>query len=723
MTLAPTVVFVHNRPRHTIKTLTALEHNDLARESELFIFSDGPRTPNDRSKVAEVRKIIRAGYQFKNISIVENTTNRGLSGSIISGVREVVEEYGRVIVLEDDLVTSPHFLRFMNQALDFYQSKCQVFSISGFNLPRSVMKIPVDYNADVYFNPRSSSWGWATWKDRWQLADWEVEQYERFLTDRNMQKGFNRGGDDLTSMLVDQMEGRVDSWSIRWSFSHFTNHAVAVYPVISYVDNIGRDGSGTHRFSNKYLRNDLSEAKSDVRFIEENDVNPGLIEAFRKIYEKTPLDKMREQFKIGFANKTYRCGKLRTLLVNKRDISGGAARAANRLHHGLLNIGVHSQMLVNEKDGAEDNVLRRQGAWPPTFSNVNTRIDRAPLRLYPGRSVLPWSLNWFPNGIHRQINRINPDIVHLHWIGRGQIQIAELSKIHCPIVWTLHDMWAFTGGCHYDGECGKYKVSCGNCPQLQSSFKYDLSRCIWKAKRHYWKDLNLTIVTPSNWLAQCARASSLFGGVRVETIPNGLDLDVYKPKNKQRAREMFGFPIDRHLILFGAMDATSDDRKGFEYLSAALKSVAPQLKDKAELVVFGDSEPKKPPDFGMKANYIGRVDDDFSLRTLYSCADVTLAPSIQDNLPNVVAESLACGTPVLGFAVGGIPDMIKHQQNGYLAEPFLVDDFCDGIIWCLGDKKRHHGLCVEARAGAAKNYEIQSISERYRSLYKSILGR
>lgn len=302
------------------------------------------------------------------------------------------------------------------------------------------------------------------------------------------------------------------------------------------------------------------------------------------------------------------------------------------------------------------------------------------------------------------------------------MSFGEISKLDCPVVWTLHDMWAFTGGCCYAGDCKAYFRSCGSCPQLNSGSGRDISYQIWNRKLRHLKKINLTVVSPSRWLAECAKLSFLFRDVRVEVIPNGLDLTQFKPIDKKIAREILGLPLNRKFILFGAMNAASDSRKGFQNLQPALQQLAVNKDtEKAELIVFGSSQPADPPDFGLQTRYLGRLHDDVSLALLYSAADVFVAPSIQENLANTVMEALACGTPCVAFDIGGMPDMIEHRLNGYLARPFEPSDLAAGIAWVLSDDSRCSALARRAREKAEAEFEIQSVAGRYAKLYGELL--
>lgn len=288
--LAPLALFVYNRPWHTQQTLEALQKNDLADKSELFIYSDAPKNEQAVENVARVREYIQTIDGFKRVRIIEREKNWGLANSIIDGVTKTVDEYGRVIVLEDDLVTSPYFLRYMNEGLEFYHDDHEIMSISGYNLPSSRMKFPKNFSNDVYLNYRNSSWGWATWADRWSLVDWDIKDFHQLMDDPGKQILFNRGGDDLTSMLKSQMEGKIHSWSIRFSYAHFKQGMYSVCPRYSYVINIGHDGTGIHCVKTDiFNEDDLSYAKRTCNFVKNIQLDEDVMFEFRKFYSKKHL--------------------------------------------------------------------------------------------------------------------------------------------------------------------------------------------------------------------------------------------------------------------------------------------------------------------------------------------------------------------------------------------------------------------------------------------------
>ena len=406
------------------------------------------------------------------------------------------------------------------------------------------------------------------------------------------------------------------------------------------------------------------------------------------------------------------------------DNQGGAARAAYRLHQGLNQIDVESWILCQSKFSQDPKAIgaKTSSGIEQAKTGLRLTLDQLPLKRYKGKSKQLFSPHWLPSDIDARVERLNPDLLNLHWISAGYLNIKDLAKFKQPLVWTLHDMWSFTGGCHYNEDCDKYTAECGACPILGSNKEADLSRQIWQRKHKLWQDLNLTIVTPSRWLGDCAKASSLFGDRRVEVIPYGLDLQTYRPIDRATARKLLKLPQDKQLVLFLSLNATSDRRKGFQLLQPALQQLSQSgWQDKLELMVVGASKPENPPELGFKAHYLGIMKDDLTLALAYSAADVFVAPSIQDNLPNTVLEAIACGTPCVAFKIGGMPDMIEHQSNGYLASPFETEDLAQGISWVLEDSDRLQHLSTSARSKAEQEFALEIQARRYQTLHREIL--
>jgi glycosyltransferase involved in cell wall biosynthesis len=410
-------------------------------------------------------------------------------------------------------------------------------------------------------------------------------------------------------------------------------------------------------------------------------------------------------------------------ILSTYDLANGSGRAAYRLHQGLCQLGLESHLCVQEKTSPDIRVTAPNISLVQGIAKAKISLDALPLKLYKQRQGGLFSLQWLPDRMAVQLARMNLDLINLHWINGAYIQIETLAKFRKPLVWTLHDMWAFTGGCHYNQNCDRYLASCGSCPQLGSQSDWDLSRWVWQRKAKAWKHLDLTVVALSSWLAKAASSSSLFRDVRVELIPNGIDTQIYRPLPKQVARELLGLPQDKQLVLFGALKATGDPRKGFHLLQPALKSLSQSVwQDRFELVIFGATRPEQPPEFGFPTHYLGTFSDDLSLVLIYSAADVFVAPSTQENLANTVMEATACGTPCVAFNIGGMPDMIEHQCNGYLAQPYNIEDLAQGIAWVLESATRYQKLCDRSRQKVEQEFTRDLQAQRYAALFAEVVN-
>ncbi|MBK3518010.1 glycosyltransferase family 4 protein [Carboxylicivirga marina] len=410
---------------------------------------------------------------------------------------------------------------------------------------------------------------------------------------------------------------------------------------------------------------------------------------------------------------------MKVLIVNLSDIEGGAARAAYRLHQSLLGEGVDSQMLVINKRTTDYTVLSSNTKSSKLLDAVRPSIEQLPVKFYKNKSKTTFSNSCIgKRNLFKIINEINPDIVHLHWICGGMIRIEDFKKIKAPIVWSLHDMWAFTGGCHYNEDCNRYQVGCGECKVLHSRHASDLSSRVWKRKNRTYNRVNsLTIVGLSSWLNDCSKNSFLLKGKKHYNLPNPINTNLYRPFDKSQARDLWRLPKDKKLVLFGAMGATSDPRKGYVLLKEALAEIK---HNDVELIVFGSSKPKDSQNLGFKTHYLGHIHDDVSLVTLYSCVDVMVVPSVQENLSNAIMESLACGTPVVGFNIGGNSDMIEHKLNGYLAPAFDITELSRGIDWVINNNSKNE-ISEYARTKVVTCFDSEKVGKRYLSLYKEIL--
>jgi len=731
----PVALFAYKRPEHTKATLSALGQNTLASATDLVIYCDGPKKEEDRLAVEAVRRLARQVSGFASVRIIERERNVGLANSITTGVTDILRTHASIIVVEDDLVTSPHFLEYMNAALIHYKNDPKAFSIGGYNFPTKTMPIPSDYPWDTYASFRCCSWGWATWADRWKQVNWDMDYYSALMRDPAAQEAFNRGGPDMTELLRLQHEGRIDSWAIRFCYAHHASNTHCIYPVKTLIKNIGLDNTGSHcRVDPRRDHKRLDETWMPRSFCPADYIDPRIATRFHQAFSPpepsspaVAIRKARSQAARLYNKTRYLAAKIKNrlnppvrdvdiLVFNTSHKTGGAARAAFRIFSGIRSRYHSAHYLTLTKEDRDSNVT---GHLRTSTMGILTQwlagLDRIPLLLYPKRRRVTFSPAFWSNPLRTPLNRFRPRLLHLHWVGAGLLRVEELARLRCPVLWTLHDTWAFTGGCHYTQDCEGYKKQCGYCPQLNSQRKNDYSHGLMRRKAKIFGNLDMTVVTPSFWLAEMAKQSSLFAGKRVEVIPNGLDTDVFRPVDHQAARQYFSLPQDRAVILFGAQWLT-DPRKGGDLLCDALK----RFDQPCTLLLFGEGILPLENSAHITVRRLGNLADDMSLAMVYSAADVFVCPSREDNLPNTVAEALACGTPCAAFAVNGLPDMIEHQRNGWLSRPFDTNDLAEGIRW-LTRHPQQDQLRRAAREKAVSEYSLTVMGDRYMALYEDVL--
>lgn len=404
---------------------------------------------------------------------------------------------------------------------------------------------------------------------------------------------------------------------------------------------------------------------------------------------------------------------------------GGAAKASLALHRAMLALGVDATLAVYRRISSDVSVI---GLTPTRFAFLEFKfIPRflSAIHYLIYRPLETWSFGVFGSRSIIQHKKVNEaDIISLSWVAwfLDIKAIGRLLEQGKPVVWTCYDMWAFTGGCHYSGECDRYISSCGSCPQLGKVSSRDISSWQWEKKNQLWDISRLTIVCPSKWLAECVQKSSLLGKVgRIEVIPTGVDESIFSPMSKSEARKLLGFPLERKLILFIASRGFENERKGgrlleksLHFLHAIYEGVLP------EVVILGHRQGNSSlhKKFTIHSK---QFSDDMSLSRLYSACDVLVAPSTADTLPLTVLQAMACGTPCVAYDVGGMGDVIEHQNNGYLAEPFDVEDFAKGIDFVLADAERYDLLAANGlntiHAGFTSTYE----AGQYLKLYEELL--
>ncbi|HLP97564.1 MAG TPA: glycosyltransferase [Sideroxyarcus sp.] len=415
---------------------------------------------------------------------------------------------------------------------------------------------------------------------------------------------------------------------------------------------------------------------------------------------------------------------LQILTLNWSDIDGGAARASHRVASQLVELGVPLRMRVMRKFGNDPWVTGAEGLLEQIWARVLTRAERGVVRLSGVKDKgLTWSFNSLPNFMFPQSMYEAASVVHVNWIGKGTLPLSSIPKIKKPLVWTLHDSWAFTGGCHIPYECRRFENSCGNCPQLRSPAVNDASHRHWLKKAEYLAKTSSHFIAPSNWMAGQARASSLLGNAPISVIPNGLDTNVFRRSDKSRVREALELPQEKRLILFGAMYADTDQNKGLKFLLEALKILQGKdasFAEKYELVVFGLCNPASLKNLPIPVTMLGIISDDHKLAQIYSAADVTVVPSKMESFGQVALESLSCGTPVVAFATTGLTDIVKHLENGYLAEKFDTYDLANGILLMSEPNDFTRSLSLRARDWVLDKFDIKVTAGQYLALFESL---
>lgn len=415
-------------------------------------------------------------------------------------------------------------------------------------------------------------------------------------------------------------------------------------------------------------------------------------------------------------------GIMKIVLINTSEQTGGAAVACRRLMTALRKAGGEVKMLVGGKCSSDPDVVQVK---------VNSWISR--LRFLWERLVI-----WINNGFSRKnlfavsladtgvdISKHDlvrsADVIHLHWINNGFLSLDDVRRLLAlgkPVVWTLHDMWMLTGICHCARDCGYFKEECRCCPLLRFPGRHDLSHRVWRKKKKLLDRSGIHFVTCSQWLLEESFQSHLLQSQRLVAIPNPIDTGIFRPEDKQRCRRTWGLPRDKKLLLFGA-ERVDNPLKGIAYLVDAIGMLAreqPERQDDIEVVVFGKSKTGLP-ELPFPSHFVGFIASEVQMTDLYNAVDVYITPSLADNLPNTVMEAMACGTPVVGFHTGGIPEMVDHKVNGWLAGFQNSRELMRGICWTLFEAVPAD-LSREARAKVLRCYFEEKVSRAYLNLYE-----
>lgn len=419
---------------------------------------------------------------------------------------------------------------------------------------------------------------------------------------------------------------------------------------------------------------------------------------------------------------------MRVLLINTSERIGGAAIAASRLMESLRNHGIKATLLVRDKQTEQITVVSLEHNWRMLWKFVWERIIIWKANHFSKKNLFAVDIANTGTDITSLPEFQQADVIHLHWINQGMLSLKQLKKILAsgkPVVWTMHDMWPCTAICHHARECTYYQTECHNCPFIRNGEKRkDLSYRIFRKKQELYKHRHINFVTCSHWLEEQARKSALLCGHAITSIPNPINTNLFKPHSSKEARERVLLPQNMKLMLFGSVKIT-DKRKGIDYLIKACQQLAekhPELKEELGVVVFGNQSQELESILPFKVYPQDFVSNEHQLVDIYNAVDLFVTPSLEENLPNTIMEAMACGTPCVGFNVGGIPEMIDHLHNGYVAEYKSAEDFANGIYWILTDPD-YPNLAEQACRKAVGHYSENVVSKKYIDLYNKVTGK
>lgn len=419
---------------------------------------------------------------------------------------------------------------------------------------------------------------------------------------------------------------------------------------------------------------------------------------------------------------------MRVLIINTSERTGGAAVAAGRLLEALKNNGVKAKMLVRDKQTDCPSVVEINRSWLQVWRFVWERVMIWKANRFRRNNLFAVSIANTGTDITSLPEFQQADIIHLHWINQGMLALTDIRSIlktGKAVVWTMHDMWPCTGICHHARGCARYEEECRHCPFLYGGgSRKDLSTRVFRKKKKLYEAAPVTFVACSRWLEEKAKASALLAGHRIVSIPNAINTNLFKPHDKKEARRRCNLPSEGKLLLFGSVKIT-DKRKGIDYLIESCRLLAeqhPEWKESLNVVAFGNRSEELQGLLPFRVHALPYVKNEHELADIYNAVDLFVTPSLEENLPNMIMEAMACGVPCVGFDTGGIPEMIDHLHNGYVAQYKSAEDFANGIHWVLTEKD-YAELSAQACRKAVASYSESAIAQKYINIYNQITGQ
>jgi glycosyltransferase involved in cell wall biosynthesis len=708
----PVVLFIFNRPECTQLLFNAIAELQPER---LFIVADGPRENNitDEALCAETRNIFNTINWPCNVFKFYADKNIGCRNSIPNGLNQVFENVEECIILEDDCLPQPTFFKFCEELLQRYRDDPRVMTIGGHRSDG-----PNEFNSESYFFSKYPTiWGWATWKNRWEkydvnMAEWNTLRNSSWLNE------ILTTNDEINywQRVFDKMQNGLDTWDYALVFSCWLNQCLSIRPKVNMISNIGFGNDATHTKSIQQTPPFTSSSNINFPLVHPQHIK--VDEIAEKRIEWVSFSGMDKRILTEIQSKILRQKEKshnKTLHLTTYDEFGGAARAAQRIYQSLKTQPLRCEMITLNKT-VNDSTIKT-----PKEIDAKIKLKLAYDLLSSYRSQRIESSNMLQSfgeasaGIIDEINTSDAKIIHLHWIC-NMLSIEDIALIKKPIVWTLHDMWAFSGSEHYAYDQDAYFYNDPDTIPLN-----DISYKTWIKKVNLWKDKKFTIVAPSRWLAALVKKSILFRNSSVNVIPYPIDIQLWKPQSQLNVKTEFNFNGNKKQILFIAQNPLYDLNKGWDLLQESLLSLYYNDRVDFELVVVGHEGT-----FDIKLPFVvhslGKIKIDQILMRLYSAVDLMVVPSRAENFPQVTLEAQACGLPSVGFNIGGIPDIIIHQKTGWISEAYDTIDLALGIKWILEDDNRHTILSENARKNIVTKFSPDVIAKQYYNLYENILS-
>jgi glycosyltransferase involved in cell wall biosynthesis len=711
MSEIPIAVFIFNRPECTQELYEAIAE---LKPKTLFIIADGPREKNEE----DLALCLSTRAIFNNIDWPCTLTrfysehNLGCRKSIPTGLDLVFQKVEECIILEDDCIPQQSFFSYCKELLSLYRDDHRIMCIGGHRSDG-----PNEFNKESYFFSKYPSiWGWATWKHKWEKYNLNMNNWNQLrntswlstiLKDKQAAVYWKR--------MYDEMQNGMDTWDYALIFSTWLNGLITIRPSVNMINNIGFGNNATHT---KIKTNASSFPKAvDIQFplihpkeVSINDESENRIEwvSFSGM-DKRILENARSLIS---SKRAYT--KTKVLHLSTYNEFGGAARAANRIYQSLKNQTFEFEMLTLHKT-SNDNSIRMPKQLD---AKIGLKFMQQLLSSYRNQKKdLSNILQSYGEASAGAVNEINADrsaIIHLHWICNF-LSIEDIANIEKPIVWTLHDMWPFCGSEHTSFDVDAYFY---NEPTNQDM--NDPSREIWLKKLKLWKNKNLNIVAPSHWLANCARKSCIFKNNIITVIPHPIDIDLWKPQKRDDVIAHFNFKKEKKQILFVANNAINDFTKGWDLLIESLMVLYNNEGIEFELVVLG-YEGKFDNIFPFPVYSLGAIKNDQIVAKIYSAVHVIVVPSRVEAFSQVCLEAQTCALPVVGFDIGGIPDIVIHQTTGWISKSYDTNDLSKGIQWILEDEERRSILSTNARKYAMQKFSLEVVAKQYMNLYEKIL--